>query len=202
MNHPDVSIVAEIYRTSSEAMRHPAFSGRLHDILEATALAGKELVRSLKISPVTMGRIMQPLMDPEHMAIMGNLTCKTCLSEKLTLREFFAGGMRPRPDSLEAFMAYSVLGLNADAAGGKKVILQFRFSGEVEGCCYFTLEKGGIKAAAGTSGKWDIAIEAPFELWADIMTGKADGREMFLQGKYRVEGDPFLMQELFRRKGD
>jgi putative sterol carrier protein len=35
----------------------------------------------------------------------------------------------------------------------------------------------------------------------DIMTGKAGGREMFMQGKYRVEGDLFLMQELFQREG-
>ena len=200
--HPDVRIVAEIYRTSSEAMRHPVFKKTLSDILEATAQAGRELVRSMKISPVTMERIRQPLMDPESLAIIGNLTCKTCIAENVTIKEFFEKGMTPRPDSFEAFMAYSVLGLNAEAAGGKKVILQFKFSGEVEACCYFTSEHGGIKAAAGTSDTCDIAIETPFELWMDIMTGKAEGREMFMQGKYRVEGDLSLMQELFQRKRD
>ena len=201
-SHPDVGIVAEIYRTSSEAMRHPAFSRRLSDILEATALAGWELVRSMKISPDTMERITQPMMDPERLAILGNLTCKTCIAENVTLKEFFARGMTPRPDSLEAFMAYSVFGLNTEAAGGKKVILQFKFSGEVEACCYFTFEHGGINGAAGTIDKCDIAIETPFELWMDIMTGKAEGREMFMQGKYRVEGDLALMQEVFQRKRD
>lgn len=200
--HPDVRIVAEIYRTSSEAMRHPVFKKTLSDILEATAQAGWELVRSMKISPVTMERIRQPLMDPESLAIIGNLTCKTCIAENVTIKEFFARGMTPRPDSLEAFMAYSVLGLNAEAAGGKKVILQFKFSGEVEASCYFTFEKGGIKAAAGTSNTYDIAIETPFELWMDIMTGKAEGREMFMQGKYQFDGDLSLMRELFQRKED
>jgi hypothetical protein len=198
--HPDVSIVAEIYRTSSEALRQPVFKKTLNDILEATTQAGWELVRSMKVSPITLGRITQPLMDPESLAILGNLTCKTCIAEKVTLKEFFAKGMRPRPDSIEAFMAYSVLGLNAESVGDKRVVLQFKFFGEVEASCYFTFENGSIKAAAGTSSAYDIAIETPFELWMDIMTGKAEGREMFMQGKYRVEGDLSLMQELFQRK--
>ena len=200
--HPDIRIVAEIYRTSSEAMRHPVFKKTLSDILEGTAQAGRELVRTMKISPDSMERITQPIMDPESLAIIGNLTCKTCIAENVTLREFFTKGMTPRPDSLEAFMADSVLGLNAEAAGGKKVILQFKFSGEVEASCYFTFEKGSIKATAGTNATYDVRIETPFELWMDIMTGKAEGREMFMQGKYRVEGDLSLMQELFQREGD
>jgi putative sterol carrier protein len=200
--HPDVTIVAEIYRTSSEALGHPVFREALSDILEATAQAGGELIRSMKVSPNIMDRITQPIADAESLAILGNMTCKTCIAEQVTLKEFFAKGMTPRPDSLEAFMAYAVLGLNAEAAGGKKVVLQFRFSGEVEACCYFTFKKGRIKAAAGTSNSYDIAIETPFELWMDIMTGKAEGREMFMQGKYRVEGDLTLMQELFKRKRD
>jgi len=200
--HPDVRIVAEIYRTSSEALRHPVFKKKLSDILEATAQAGWELVRSMKISPVTMERITQPLMDAESLAIIGNLTCKTCIAENVTFKEFFAKGMTPRPDSLVAFMTYSVLGLNAEAASGKKVILQFQFSGEVEASCYFTFEKGSIKATAGTNATCDVRIETPFDLWMDIMTGKAEGREMFMQGKYRVDGDLSLMQELFQRKGD
>jgi len=200
--HPDVRMVAEIYRTSSEAMRHPVFEKTLSDILQATAQAGWELVRSMKISPATMERITQPIMDPESLAIIGNLTCKTCIAENVTLKEFFAKGMSPRPDSLEAFMAYSVLGLNAEAAGGKRVILQFKFSGGVEASCYFTFEKQSIKATAGTNATYDVLIETPFELWMDIMTGKAGGREMFMQGKYKVEGDLSLMQELFQRKGD
>ena len=154
----------------------------------------------MKISPHTMARIRQPLTDPEILTILGNLTFKTCIAENVTLKEFFEKGKTPRPDSLEAFMAYSVLPFNGDAAGGKKVILQFRFSGEVEDSCYFTFERGNIKATAGTSHTYDIAIETPFELWMDIITGKADGREMFLQRKYRVEGDLSLMLEIFQKK--
>jgi len=200
--HFDTPIVAEIYRTSSEALRHRVFKKTLSDILEATVHAGRELVRSMKISPDTMERIMQPLMDPESLAIIGNLTCKTCIAENVTFKEFFEKGMTPRPDSLEAFMAYSVLGLNASATGGKKVILQFRFAGEVEAACYFTFERGSIKATAGTSNTYDIAIKTSFELWMDIITGKAEGREMFMLDKYQVEGDLSLMLQLFKSEGN
>jgi len=199
-HHPDTPIIAEIYRTSSEALRHPVFKQILSDILEATIQAGGELVRSMKISPDTMARIRQPLTDPAILTILGNLTFKTCIAENMMLKEFFEKGKTPRPDSLEAFMAYSVLPFNGDAAGGKKVILQFRFSGEVEDSCYFTFERGSIKATAGTSHTYDIAIETPFELWMDIITGKADGREMFMQHKYQVEGDLSLMQKIYQKK--
>jgi len=199
--HPDIPIIAEICRTSSEALKHPVFKKVVNDILEATRQAGHELVRSMKVSPDTMRRIRQPLMDPEGLAIMGNLTWRSCIAENMTPREFLEKGMRPRPDSLEAFMVYSALGLNAEAAGGKKVILQFKFSGEVEASCYFTFEKRSIKATAGTSATYDVRIDTPFELWMDIMTGKAEGREAFMQGEYKVEGDLSLMQELFKREG-
>lgn len=195
--HPDVSIVAEIYRTSAEALRCPVFKRVLSDILDAAAQAGRELIRSMRISPNTLERITQPIMDPESLSLIGNATCKTCIAERITLREFFARGMTPRPDSLEAFMAFSIIGLNGEAAGGRKVILQFRFSGEIGGACYFIFEKGRIKAAAGMHPDYDVCIDTPFEVWMDIMTGKAGGREMFMEGKYRVEGDLFLMQELF-----
>ena len=198
--HPDIPIVAEIYRTSSEALTHPVFEKTRGDILQATVQAGGELVRSMKISPLTMKRIRQPLMDPESLAVIGNLAWKTCIAENLTLKEFFEKDITPRPDSLKAFMAYSVLGFNAEAAGGKKVILQFRFTGEVEASCYFTFERGNIKATAGTSHTYDIAIETPFELWMDIITGKVEGREMFMQGRYQVEGDLSLMLELFDKE--
>ncbi len=198
--HPDTPIVAEIYRTSSEAMKHPVFKKTFSDILGATTQAGRELVRFMSISPRTMERIQQPIMDPESIAIIGNLTWKTCIDENVTLQEFFKKGMMPRPDSLEAFMAISARGFNTEATGEEKKIVQFKFSGEVEASCYFTIEKRKIKATSGTSDTNDIAIETPFEVWMDIMTGKVEGQEMFMQGKYHVDGDLVLMSQLFHRK--
>jgi len=36
------------------------------------------------------------------------------------------------------------------------------------------------------------------ELWMDIMTGKADRQQMFMDQKYKVDGDLALMLQLFQ----
>jgi putative sterol carrier protein len=43
-------------------------------------------------------------------------------------------------------------------------------------------------------------IETPFEVWMDILTRKADGAQMMMEGKYRVTGDLGLMLKLFSRE--
>lgn len=198
--NPDTPIVAEIYRTSTEALQHPVFRQQRNDILEATIQAGRELVQQLCISEKTMACIQQPLNDLESLFMVGNLTWQTCIDEKITLQEFFEKGMKPRPDSMETFMALCLYSLNTQAVGHKKVILQFKFSGAVTGACYFSIQNGKIEPIIGTSDAFDIAIETPFETWMDIMTGRADGRDMYMQEKYHVQGDLALMVELFRNE--
>jgi putative sterol carrier protein len=91
-------------------------------------------------------------------------------------------------------------GLNTAAAGEKQVTLQFRFSGEVADSCYFVIRKDNVDAKEGTRENPDVTIETPFEVWMDIMTGKADGQQMFMEQKYEVEGDLALMLQLFEKK--
>jgi putative sterol carrier protein len=48
----------------------------------------------------------------------------------------------------------------------------------------------------------DLTVNSPFEVWMDIITGKAEGQQMFLDQKYTVEGDLDLliqMEHLFGR---
>ncbi len=70
------------------------------------------------------------------------------------------------------------------------------------GSCYFNIEKSDINAKEGLRENADIAIETPFELWMDIMTGKADGQQMFMEQKYKVDGDLSLMLQLFQKESD
>lgn len=198
--HKDIKLVAEIYRSAAESMMSPLLQDKKNDILGATTQAGRELVRSMKISPETMARIRQPLVDSQLFAKMGNLIWKTCIAEGVTPKEFKEKNMVPRPDSLENFMFLLPFGLNTEVPGDRKVILQFKFSGDVEDSCYFTIEKGNINAKTGTWENPDLTIETPFHLWVDIMTSKADGQQMFMQQKYKVNGDISLMIQLFQRK--
>jgi putative sterol carrier protein len=94
------------------------------------------------------------------------------------------------------------LGFNPQVAGDTKAVMQFNFSSEVEGSCHMNIDNGKIKAAAGTAKNPNLTIETPFQVWMDIMTGEADGQQMFMEQKYRAEGDLSLlmrMKELFGR---
>ncbi len=106
----------------------------------------------------------------------------------------------PRPDSIESFMTIMSRGFKPERAAQMKAVMQFTFSGEVEGSCHFEIENGEIRAKEGTSAKPDLIIESPFETWMDVITGQADGQQLFLQQEYRASGDFSLllrMSELF-----
>jgi multimeric flavodoxin WrbA/putative sterol carrier protein len=198
--HKDVELVAEIYRPSAERLSSPLFKEQATDILDATTQAGRELVRSVKIAPETMARIRQPMVDSQSFIVMGNLYWKTCIAEGVTPKEFKDKNMVPRPDTLESFMSLLPFVINSEAAGNKKVVLQFKFSGAVEDSCYFTIKKDDIDKQTGTCEIPDVEIETPFDLWMDIMTGKADPRQMLMEKKYKVMGEIALMAQLFQRK--
>jgi len=187
----DRKLVAEIYRTAAEAIIRK--KDKLDDILDATRQAGRELVESMAISPQTMARIKQPIDDVQAIGDIANVFWKTCIAEGVTTKTFDQRGMVPRPDSIETYMTIMRFGFNSQAAADTKTVLQFKFFGEVEGSCYFTIERGTIEARLGTANKPDLIVEAPFELWMDIVTGKSDGTQMFLEGKYQAEGDISLM---------
>jgi len=200
--HKDTMLVAEIYRTAAESLTNPFVKEKAADVLNATTEAGRELVKTMKISPETMARVRQPLENPKVFAETANLFWKTCIAEGVTPKQFEEKNMVPRPDSLESFMLLFPFGLNADAAGDRKVIMQINFSGEVAGSCYFNIGRGKINSRKGTSEKPDITIDTPFSVWMDIMTRKADGQQMFMEQKYTVNGDIPLMIQLFNKEAD
>jgi putative sterol carrier protein len=77
-----------------------------------------------------------------------------------------------------------------------RAVLQFRFTGDAEGSCWFKIENGGIQAFSGTAEKPDLTIDSPFEVWMDVITGKAEGQQMFMAGKYKVNGDLSLLMRM------
>ena len=194
-------LVAEIYRPAAESMMARPFRDKRIDILNATTQAGRELVESNGVSPKTMARIKQRVADPQELAQVGSLMWKACIAEGLTPRELYRKGIVPRPDSIETFMGILKMGFNPESAGDTRSILQFTFSGEVSGSCYFAIQNGTIEAASGTAEKPDLSVEAPFDVWMDIVTGKADGQEMFMRGQYKAVGDKALLMRMGRLFG-
>ncbi len=189
-------LLAEIYRGGVESMTSPYFKEIADDILEAITQAGRELVKTFRIAPETMARITQPICDFTEFALMANLMWKACIAEGITPKEFLERGMVPRPDSIETFLIFMKTGFNPQAAAGMKAIVQFVFTGELDGSCYIAIENGKIKAKAGPADKPDLTIAAPFGVWMDIITRKANGGHLFRGKKYRAEGDLNLLMDM------
>jgi multimeric flavodoxin WrbA/putative sterol carrier protein len=191
----DENLLAEIYQPAAESLTH--LGEKTEEPFAALRQAGKEIVNQLAVSPETMSRISQEIVEEkEAFANMGNLFWKTCIAEGVTPREFDEKGLMPRPDSIETFLEIMHLGFSKEAASDLKAIMQFYFSGEVEGPCYFRIENGCISPGVGEAENPDLTIESPFELWMDILTGKADGQQMLMEEKYKVTGDLSLLMQM------
>ncbi len=199
------SLVAEIYRPAAESLSR--LGEKTQEIFAALRQAGREIVEQLSVSPETMSRITQDTVEKkEDFPLLGNLFWKSCIAEGVTPREFDEKGLMPRPDTIETFLLLMSMGFNPEAAQDSKAVMQFNFSGEVEGPCYLKIENGGIVTGKGSAENPDVTIESPFELWMDILTRKADGQQMFMEQKYTVTGDLSLilkMGQLFgKQPGD
>lgn len=196
--HADVKHIVDIMRPAAEMLLNPFLRGVRKSILEATEQAGREIVTTMRVQPETLARIQQPLVDKGFFREMGNLYWKTCIAEGVSPITFGRKKMVPRPETLHDFMTIFPLGLNTNAVGDRQATLQFNFSGTVQDACHFVIEQKRVAARPGSAGNPDITIDTPFALWMDVMTRKADGQQMFLEGKYRVAGDFELMLQLFR----
>ena len=191
------SLVAELYRPAAESLTTPFYREKAREIREAFVQAGREIVRQGRVTPETMACLTQDFIeDKEMFARIGNAFWKTCIAEGVTPREFEEKGLVPRADSLETFMMLLSMGFNPEGAGDTQAVIQFNFSGEAEGACSFRIENGRIEPRMGTAEKPDLTIESPFEVWMDIMTGKADGQQMFMEQKYKVNGDLSLLMRM------
>ena len=191
------ALVAEIYRPMAEALTTPYFKEKAAGILDATKQAGRELATALTVSEETLARVTQPMVDdPVSFLQLGNLMWKTCIAEGVTPREFGQKGLIPRPDSIESYIGLMKLGFNAAGAIGLHAKIQFNFSGDTQGACFLEIADGTLKAEPGTIDCPDLTVNSPFDVWMDIITGAADGQQMFMDQKYRVEGDLALLMQM------
>lgn len=186
-----MKLAAEIYRTSSQMMAY--MPGKLADILDAARQAGRELAREGGVSPETLALVQQPLDENATVLEMANLSWRSLVEAGLTPAQFEKQDRAPRPNSLKTLMAILKIGFNPQKAAGKTGVLQFNFTGDVTGSCYFSIAGGRIEAFEGQAGRADLKVDAPFGIFADIIEGKLDGEQAFFDGRYKMEGDVGLM---------
>ena len=118
---------------------------------------------------------------------------RTCIGEGITRKKFEQKDIIPRPDSLKTFMLMLAESFNPEGAKDIRAVIQYDFSGQVEGSCHFIIINGTINTQIGPAERPDLVIKALFNIWVDIMTGKADGGKMFMEKKYKAEGDMDLL---------
>lgn len=83
-------VVGEIYRPLAEVLDIPFFKDKADDILQATVKAGREIVEVGEITPQTMARLTQPIVeDKQQFYEMGNLMWKTCIEKGMTPKEMW-----------------------------------------------------------------------------------------------------------------
>jgi putative sterol carrier protein len=193
-------LIAEIYRPAAEALVLGPNRKVQDDILAALTQAGVELVKTMKIGQETMDRITQPIGDKKVMARAANIFWKTCIREKMTPEEMRAKGVLPRPETIEDFALLMKIAYKPEAAGNTNAVLQFDFTGEQTGSCSFSISGDGIDESMEPPSRPDLVVKAPFEVWMDIFTKKADGQDAFMKERYTAQGDLTLltrMKELF-----
>lgn len=189
-------LIGEIYRPAAEAMVQGPYAKVRQDILDAVSSAGTELVETMHVSKATMDRITQPLGDKAVMARAANMMWASCIRERMTPEEMRAKGVVPRPETIEDFALLMKLAFRAENVSGMNATIQFDFSGEQTGSCSFTVSGDGIEESMGPAVKADLVIRSPFEVWMDILTNKADGQKLFVDGKYQAQGDLSILMKL------
>jgi multimeric flavodoxin WrbA len=196
-NSDGKTLAAEIYRPMADALTVPYLKEKAAGILDATRQAGREIAASGEVSQNTLARVKQPMVDnPAAFLGIGNLMWQTCIAEGITPREFEEKGLMPRPDSISSYIELMKLGFNPGSAGRLKATIQFNFTGENQGSCFLSIADGTIHGRQGSIDEPDLTVNAPFEVWMDILTGKADGQQLFLDQKYTVEGDLDLLMQM------
>jgi multimeric flavodoxin WrbA/putative sterol carrier protein len=187
------NLLAEIYVPGAEALAH---HWKRDEVLAAVEQAGKEIITRKEVSAETMGKITQQYIDPDEMAAIANASWQVMIDNKMTPAEADRTHINPRPDSIESFMTILSMGFNPKKAKGKKGTLQFEFTGDKPGSCFFNIDENNCIPHEGRTEKPDCTVTTPFEVWADIIEGKAEGSKMFMEGKYTAQGN-FSMMMVF-----
>ena len=83
-----------------------------------------------------------------------------------------------------------------DKAEGLDVVIQFHITGEQSGDWIAAIKNGECTVKEGTTDDPTMALTADGQDYVDVVTGKLNGMEAFMQGKIRLKGDLNLAMKL------
>ncbi len=76
-----------------------------------------------------------------------------------------------------------------EKAKGVDAVVQFRASGEEGGDWFVTIHDGACTVTAGLADKPKTTLKLDGKDLLAMLTGKANGMQLFMQGRLKIEGD-------------
>ena len=87
-------------------------------------------------------------------------------------------------------------GFDPTAAGDMEAVYQFEIAGGEEFIAHLRIGGGNCTFHEGPADRPGVVIKSPADVWLGISRGEIDGRQAFMTGKYKVEGDLSLLMKL------
>jgi putative sterol carrier protein len=83
-----------------------------------------------------------------------------------------------------------------EKAAGVEAVIQYKLSGEEAGDYIITIADGKCTAEEGIADNPKMTLTADGQLFRDVLLGKIDGMQAFMQGKIKLAGDLNLAMKL------
>jgi putative sterol carrier protein len=83
-----------------------------------------------------------------------------------------------------------------EAAVGVDAVIQYRLTGEEAGEYIVTIHEGKCSVAEGVAESPSMTLTADAADFRDVLLGKANGMQYFMQGRLKLSGDLNLAMKL------
>lgn len=83
-----------------------------------------------------------------------------------------------------------------EAAEGVDAVIQYHLTGEQGGDWIITIKDGKCSVAKGQAENPKMTMTADAQDFKDVLTGKANGMQYFMQGKLKLAGDLNMAMKL------
>jgi putative sterol carrier protein len=83
-----------------------------------------------------------------------------------------------------------------EVAEGVEAVIQYHLTGDEGGDWIINIKDGKCTVAEGTAENPTMTLTAEAQDFKDVLTGKADGMQYFMQGRLKLAGDLNLALKL------
>jgi multimeric flavodoxin WrbA/putative sterol carrier protein len=186
-----IPLIGEILMPAGELLKNEGLREKLQGVLQAAYQAGVEVVRDGRVSKETEMQIQKPLIAPDQLAEMANLSWDSHL-EGITKGKPQDGGI----EDMRLLLKGMALMFNNQIAGDLKATIQFKVTGKQTGNWYLSIENGRCIFNEGLVDSPTLTIKTPSEVWLAIANKEIDGQQAFMEGKYTATGDMSLLMRM------